>query len=397
MKHRGARAADGRTGDGAGLLCETPRKLLARDLARVDLQASSSHLAAICLFLPPEPEAAAAARAAIEARVHNLDIVPLRWRTPVTHDDVLGAQARTTRPLFEQLVVDMGPGNVRERMRTAAGAIEKALREFGRSAALLSCSATSVVYKALLSSDELGAYFDDLRDPSFASRFALFHQRFSTNSSPSWRLVQPFRHIAHNGEINTITGNRAWMNARGIATVPGVSDSYDFNTNLDAMVGAGYRVDDAVDILLAPAIGMDEPRLRAYYDAHLPTVEPWDGPAAMVFADGDTIGAALDRTGLRPLRYCRTASQKVLCASESRHRRFRRRSRYDARTPRPGGGGSSFASHRRSGRYRPVSSGTPRTRGLSRGRAQLAFSTPRSRRTRRRRRRRASASLRLHA
>lgn len=317
MKHRGARAADGRTGDGAGILCETPRKLLARELARVDLQASSSHLAAICLFLPREPEAAAAARAAIEARVHALDVVPLHWRTPGTHADVLGAHARSTRPLFEQLVVDMGPGNVRERMRTAAGSIEKTLRDFGRSAALLSCSATSVVYKALLSSDELGAYFDDLRDPEFASRFALFHQRFSTNSAPSWRLVQPFRHIAHNGEINTITGNRAWMNARGIPTLPGASDSYDFNTNVDAMVGAGYRVDAAVDLLLAPAIAADEPRLRAYYDAHVPTVEPWDGPAAMVFADADTIGAALDRTGLRPLRWCRTAANKVLCASEA--------------------------------------------------------------------------------
>ncbi len=315
--HRGARAADGRTGDGAGMLCETPRKLLARELERADLQAPSSHLAAICLFLPREADAAAAARAAIESRVHALDVTPLRWRTPGTHDDVLGAQARSSRPNCEQLIVDMGPGNVRERMRSAARAIEKTLREFGPTASLLSCSATSVVYKALLSSDELGAYFDDLRDPLFVSRFALFHQRFSTNSSPSWRLVQPFRHIAHNGEINTITGNRAWLAARGIATSPGVSDSYDFNTAVDAMVGAGYRVDDAVDILLAPAIDPRDARLRAYYDAHVPTVEPWDGPAAIVFADGDTIGAALDRTGLRPLRWCRTAANKVLCASEA--------------------------------------------------------------------------------
>ena len=317
MMHRGARAADGRTGDGAGILCETPRKLLLRELARVDLQATSNHLAAICLFLPREPDAAAAARAAIEGRVHALDVTPLRWRTPGTHEEILGAQARSTRPSFEQLIVDMGPGNVRERMRIVAGMIEKSLREYGRSAALLSCSATSVVYKALLSSDELGAYFDDLRDEEFASRFALFHQRFSTNSSPSWRLVQPFRHIAHNGEINTITGNRAWLEARGVKTYPGASDSYDFNTAVDTMVGSGYRVDEGVDMLLAPAIDASDARLRAYYDAHVPTVEPWDGPAAIVFADGDTIGAALDRTGLRPLRWCRTASNKILCASEA--------------------------------------------------------------------------------
>ena len=317
MAHRGARAADGRTGDGAGILSETPRKLLARELARHDLRSSASHLAAICVFLPREPDAAAAARAIIEARVHSVDVTPLRWRSPGTHDEILGLQALATRPVFEQLLVDMGPGNVRERMRTAARMIERALREFGPSAALLSCSATSVVYKALLSSDELAAYFDDLRDPAFASRFALFHQRFSTNSAPAWRLVQPFRHVAHNGEINTITGNRAWLEARGVKTAQGASDSYDFNTAVDAMVGAGYRVDEAVDMLLAPAIDERDARLRAYYDAHVPTVEPWDGPAAMVFADGDTIGAALDRTGLRPLRWCRTAGSKVLCASEA--------------------------------------------------------------------------------
>ena len=317
MMHRGARAADGRTGDGAGILCETPRKLLARELALVDLRASQNHLAAICLFLPREPDAAAAARAAIEGRVHSIDVTPLRWRTPGTHEEILGEQARTTRPIFEQLIVDMGPGNVRERMRTAARMIEKTLREFGPSSALLSCSATSVVYKALLSSDELGAYFDDLRDEQFMSRFALFHQRFSTNSAPSWRLVQPFRHIAHNGEINTIMGNRAWLEARGIKSTPGASDSYDFNTAVDTMVGSGYRVDEGVDMLLAPAIESSDARLKAYYDAHVPTVEPWDGPAAIVFADGDTIGAALDRTGLRPLRWCRTASNKVLCASEA--------------------------------------------------------------------------------
>ena len=316
MMHRGARAADGRTGDGAGILCETPRKLLARELEKADLHAPAPHLAAIVVFLPLDSAIAAAARAEIEHIVRLLDVTPLRWRVPGTDDAMLGEQARLTRPAFEQLIVDMGPGNVRERMRNVARMIEKALPGFG-SASLVSASATSVVYKGLLSSDELGSYFDDLRDPLFASRFALFHQRYSTNSSPAWRLVQPFRHIAHNGEINTITGNRTWLAARGIRTVSGSSDSHDFNVAVDAMVGAGYRVDDAVDLMLSPAIGRDDQWLRAYYDAHITTVEPWDGPAAIVFADGDTIGAALDRAGLRPLRWCRTASNKVLCSSEA--------------------------------------------------------------------------------
>jgi glutamate synthase domain-containing protein 2/glutamate synthase domain-containing protein 1/glutamate synthase domain-containing protein 3 len=316
MVHRGARAADGRTGDGAGILCETPRALFARELAAVDLHAPPNHIAAIGAFLPTEPVAAAAARAAIEAACRAVDVTPLRWRVPPADDESLGKHARGSKPAFEQLIVDTGPGNARERMRVAARAIERALRDFPL-ASLLSASATSVVYKALISSDELASYFADLRDSLFASRFALFHQRFSTNSSPAWRLVQPFRHIAHNGEFNTLTGNRAWLEARGIRTSPGASDSFEFNVGVDAMVGAGYRVDEAVDLMLAPAIDAGDDRLRAYYDAHLPTVEPWDGPAAIVFADGDVVGAALDRTGLRPLRWCRTAANKVLCASEA--------------------------------------------------------------------------------
>ncbi len=145
----------------------------------------------------------------------------------------------------------------------------------------------------------------------------MFHQRFSTNTSPQWRLVQPFNYIAHNGEINTITGNRAWMQARGVPVRPWASDSLNFNTAVDAMLGAGYRIDEAVDMMLSPSVEPSDDRLRAYYDAHIPTVEPWDGPAAIVFADGDTVGAALDRSGFRPLRWCRTASDKVLAASET--------------------------------------------------------------------------------
>ncbi len=317
MAHRGARAADGRTGDGAGILCETPRALFMRELAASHIRVPERHLAAICLFMPRDDDDAQAIRAQIEAAVRFAEISPLRWRRPAVVPAVLGEFARRTAPAYEQLLVDMGPGNVRERMRVVRRAIARTLRDLGSSATLVSASPTTVVYKALLSSTELGAYFDDLRDPVFASRFAAFHQRFSTNTSPQWRLVQPFNYIAHNGEINTVTGNRAWMQARGIVSQRGASDSLEFDTGLDAMLGAGYRIDEAIDLMLAPAIDPDDARLRAYYDAHIPTVEPWDGPAAMVFADGDTIGAALDRSGFRPLRWCRTASGKVLAASEA--------------------------------------------------------------------------------
>ncbi len=316
MVHRGARASDGRTGDGAGLMIETPRALLIRELPAMSRRVPERHLAAIALFLPFDPEEATGLRAQIEAAVYATEVKPLVWRRPKIDPEVLGEHARATRPLYEQLLVDMGPGNVRERMRQVRRNIIRTLRDTS-GAALVSASPDTVIYKGLLSSNELGSYFADLRDPAFTSRYAVFHQRFSTNTSPMWRLVQPFNLIAHNGEINTITGNRAWMRARGIHPIRGASDSLDFDTALDAMIGAGYRIDEAIDFMLAPAIGAADDRLRAYYDSHVPTVEPWDGPAAIIFTDGDVVGAALDRNGFRPLRWCRTESGKVLCASEA--------------------------------------------------------------------------------
>ena len=316
MEHRGARAADGRTGDGAGILMETPRALLQRDLAAAHVRVPEQHLAAVCVFLPRDEDAAAMVRGRIEHAVRGEGVAPMRWRIPPVDPTVLGVQAAAAAPSYEQLLVDVGPGNARERMRAVRRAVIRVLREDGDVATLVSASPTTVVYKGLLSSSELGAYFADLRDPACASRFAVFHQRFSTNTAPSWRLVQPFGIVAHNGEIDTITGNRAWMRARGVVSPRGASDSLEFDVALDAMVGAGYRVDEAVDLMLSPAIGDDE-RLRAYYDAHVPTVEPWDGPAAIVFAEGDRVGAALDRSGFRPLRWCRTASNTVLAASEA--------------------------------------------------------------------------------
>ncbi len=316
MEHRGARAADGRTGDGAGILLETPRALFQHELSALHVRIPEQHLAAVCVFLPRDEDLAAAMRARIESAIRNEQVKPMRWRVPIVDPAVLGAQAAAAAPSYEQLLVDMGPGNARERMRAVRRGVIRALRSEGDVATLVSASATTVVYKGLLSSSELGAYFADLQDPACASRFAVFHQRFSTNTAPSWRLVQPFGIIAHNGEIDTITGNRAWMRARGVLSPRGASDSLEFDVALDAMIGSGYRVDEAVDLMLAPAID-DDDRLRAYYDAHVPTVEPWDGPAAIVFAEGDRIGAALDRSGFRPMRWCRTESGKVLAASEA--------------------------------------------------------------------------------
>ncbi len=318
MAHRGARAADGKTGDGAGVMLDTPRALFGRDLAVNGIHVDEASVAAIGVFLPLAQARATALRFAIEQAARSVGLQPLRWRTPPINAEALGEYALRTQPQYQQLIVDIGKGDRAHRMRRAYASVGKALATFKDPvAALVSAAAGSVVYKALLSSDDLAGYYADLRDPLCRSRFALFHQRFSTNTSPSWRLVQPFRHIAHNGEFNTIDGNRAWLRARGIDVGVGGSDSHDFNIAVDAMLDGGYTIGDAVDLLLGAAVEPEDDRLQAYYDAHLPTVEHWDGPAAIVFYHMGLLGAALDRSGFRPLRWCRTQSGKVLAASEA--------------------------------------------------------------------------------
>jgi glutamate synthase domain-containing protein 2/glutamate synthase domain-containing protein 3/glutamate synthase domain-containing protein 1 len=318
MAHRGARAADGRTGDGAGIMLDTPRALFARDLEAAGMHVESDRIAAVGVFLPPAQAPATAVRFAVERAVRSVGMAPLRWRTPPVNEDALGAYARQTQPKYQQLLVDAGRGERAHRMRVAYAAIEKAMAGFDDPAAALICaSGGSVVYKAMLSSDDLARYFDDLRDPLCVSRFAVFHSRFSTNTSASWRLVQPFRHIAHNGEFNTVEGNRAWLRARGVAVPEGSSDSHDFNIAADALLEGGYTIDDAIDLLLGAAVEPGDDRLQAYYDAHLPTVEHWDGPAAIVFYHKGTLGVALDRSGFRPVRWCSTRDGKFLAASEA--------------------------------------------------------------------------------
>jgi glutamate synthase domain-containing protein 2/glutamate synthase domain-containing protein 1/glutamate synthase domain-containing protein 3 len=318
MAHRGARAADGKSGDGAGILLETPRALFARDLEANGLRVDHETLAGIGVFLPQHEPRAKAIRIAVERAAASIGLRGLWWRTPPVRSQALGPIARESEPTYQQLIVDAGAGDRASRMRHAYAAVERAIAAFeDGAAALVSASASSIVYKALLSSDELTHYFADLDDAEFVSRFAVFHQRFSTNTSASWRMVQPFRHVAHNGEFNTISGNRAWLRARGIAVTPGASDSHDFNTALEALLDAGYRVDDAIDLLLGAAVDAQDDRLRAYYDAHLPTIEHWDGPAAIAFYHAGLVGAALDRSGFRPLRWCRTADGKILVASEA--------------------------------------------------------------------------------
>ena len=313
VRHRGALAADRRTGDGAGVLLPIAAALVPGPwcgLAQV--------------FLRDER-----ARAGIESACEREGIATAGWRRVPVDPEALGETARASLPLIEQLVLlrplglhaeeaELRAYRARRRAEAVAGAY------------VVSLSFRSVTYKALCAADQLGAFYPDLRDRSLEVPFAIFHQRFSTNTSPSWERAQPFRLLCHNGEINAIDGNVRAM--RGRAAQPGLgdeplghvldeagSDSALLDNALELLVRGGRDVRHAAAMLLPRAWQNDaelEPEVAAFHRYHAGLVEPWDGPAAVVFTDGRVVGAALDRNGLRPLRVA-TAGSFVACASEA--------------------------------------------------------------------------------
>ena len=307
MQHRGAVAGDRRTGDGAGILMPIPPALVPGlwcGLATVFLRAGS-------------------ARAAIEDACLTAGLDLGGWRRVPVRADALGAEARAAMPDIEQLVL-VRPFGVDgdEAERRAYRALRRAQSVDG--AYVASLSFRTVVYKALCAADQLASVFPDLGDPALAVRFAIFHQRFSTNTSPSWERAQPFRLLCHNGEINTIDGNIAAMRARaaeiGEVLDLGGSDSALLDNAFELLVRNGRDARHALQMLVPPAWQNDASLSgaeRAFHDHHAALVEPWDGPAALVFTDGRIVGAALDRNGLRPLRYAVSAGGLVACASEA--------------------------------------------------------------------------------
>ncbi len=307
MQHRGAVAADRRTGDGAGVLMPIPPALVPGPWCGL-----------ATVFFRDET-----ARPAIEQACKESGLDLGGWRRVPVRADALGAEARAAMPDIEQLVLVRPFGiDGEEAERRAYRALRRAQLVDG--AYIASLSFRTVVYKALCAADQLAAVFPDLDDPALAVRFAIFHQRFSTNTSPSWERAQPFRLLCHNGEINTIEGNVAAMRARtgevgDVLDLAG-SDSALLDNAFELLVRSGRDARHALQMLIPPAWQHDEslPRAqRAFHDHHAALVEPWDGPAALVFTDGRVVGAALDRNGLRPLRYAVTAGGLVACASEA--------------------------------------------------------------------------------
>src|ERR1700683_4669373 len=337
MAHRGGVDADGCSGDGAGLLVALPKAFF-RKAARADGVELPDEFAVGMVFLQRGQEAQAID--AIRAAVAKFDLSFLGWRTVPSNPSILGPRSRDSLPLVRQCFIaprgrscDLrSPGLESSSFELRVFQLRQELETIAASGYYCSLSSRTIVYKGLLTPEQLASFYPDLSDPEFASAFVVFHQRYSTNTQPSWSLAQPFRFVAHNGEINTISSNRRWFQARG-ATLrhqlrlsknanllqPGMSDSASFDNALEALVRRGSSIAESALRLVPPAWEHDEhldPRLRQFLANSAPKQEPWDGPAALIFTDGNFIGAKLDRNGLRPLRYTLTSDGLLVVGSE---------------------------------------------------------------------------------
>ncbi len=337
LEHRGAVGSDAGTGDGAGIVTQIPDAFL-RAVAGFDLPPMGRYAVGMS-FLPLDEDERASLKTAIARLATEEGLAVLGWRDVPTDPEHLGALARDAAPAFEQLFVESvhtddkgAPLGGIELDRLTFRLRKRAERELG--AYFPSLSARSLVYKGMVTTLQLEPFYPDLSDERFASRLALVHSRYSTNTFPSWPLAQPFRMIAHNGEINTVQGNRNWMRARqsqlesGLLgdlrplfpiVSEGASDSASFDEVVELLTLGGRSLPHAIMMMVPEAwenqVDID-PTRRAFYEFHSMLMEPWDGPAALVFTDGTLVGATLDRNGLRPGRFLVTDDGLVVLASE---------------------------------------------------------------------------------
>jgi glutamate synthase (NADPH/NADH) large chain len=329
LNHRGAAGAEPDTGDGAGILVQPPDRLY-RAVLPFELPPAGAYATGIA-FLPRDD--ADATVAAVEKILDDEGFTVLGWRDVPIAADVPGASARAVLPAFRQVFVarDGAAGDALERHVYAA----RKRVEHNSDAYFPSLSTRVVVYKGMLTPDQLQPFYADLQDDRFESALCLVHSRFSTNTFPSWPLAHPYRMLAHNGEINTVQGNENWMRAReGVMQsdvlpgslerifpicTPGASDTARFDEALELLNMAGRRLHHAILMMIPEAWENHEsmdPARKAFYRYHASLMEPWDGPASIAFTDGTVIGAVLDRNGLRPSRYWVTDDDIVIMASE---------------------------------------------------------------------------------
>ncbi len=341
LAHRGALDADAKTGDGAGILVQVPHAFFAREVQRLGLRLPRpDELAVAMVFLPREEGRAAQARRILEHRAQGRGMHILGWRQVPLDTSVLGDKALSTCPRIEQLLVvparPMTGEEYEQALYLARKEVERDLVKEGLDDCYIpSFSYRRLVYKGLLVAKQLRGLYLDLQDPMFQSALAIFHQRYSTNTFPTWPLAQPMRMLAHNGEINTLRGNENWMRAREPELhsstwgediellkpiiVPGGSDSAMLDNVLEALALSGRDILHAMLMLVPEAwerMPDLDPTWRDFYEYHACLMEPWDGPAALAFTDGAKVGACLDRNGLRPLRYKILDDGLVIAGSE---------------------------------------------------------------------------------
>jgi glutamate synthase (NADPH/NADH) large chain len=345
LEHRGAVGADPRAGDGAGILVQIPHKFFVKVADKLGFKLPKPGDYAVGqLFMPRDPDWRQVNRDIYAQTIKRMGMTLLGWRDVPTDNSSLGESVKPTEPVHQQVFIGRGKKSMSEDdferrlyilRKSVSAAIYK--RHERRLAGYypVSLSCRTVVYKGMFLADQLGKYYPDLHDPDFESALALVHQRFSTNTFPTWSLAHPYRMIAHNGEINTLRGNNNWMAARQASvssdlfgddieklwpiSYEGQSDTACFDNALEFLVQGGYSLAHAMMMMIPEAWAgnplMDEER-RSFYEYHAALMEPWDGPAAIAFTNGRQIGATLDRNGLRPARYLVTRDDRIVMASE---------------------------------------------------------------------------------
>ena len=347
LDHRGAVGADKLMGDGAGILIQIPDALYREEMSKQGVQLPPlGEYGVGMVFLPQEHASRLACEQEMERAIKAEGQVLLGWRdVPVNRDMPMSPTVREKEPLMRQIFIGRGSDvivqDALERKlyvirKTASSNIQALGLKHSKEYYVPSMSSRTVIYKGLLLADQVGTYYNDLTDERCVSALGLVHQRFSTNTFPEWPLAHPYRFVAHNGEINTVKGNYNWMKAReGVMSSPvlgndlqklypisfaGQSDTATFDNCLELLTMSGYPISQAVMMMIPEPwenhTMMDE-RRRAFYEYHAAMLEPWDGPASIVFTDGRQIGATLDRNGLRPSRYCITDDDLVIMGSES--------------------------------------------------------------------------------
>jgi len=344
LAHRGACGCDAETGDGAGVLIQIPHKFFAKETASLGftLPPPGEYGVAMC-FLPVERQQRLVCEGLVEKIIREEGLTTLGWRDTPVEGDAIGRVARASQPYIQQLFVARPAGMnadeferklyvVRKRAESQVAHSDMRDKNFFY---IPSFSARTIVYKGLLLAHQIGEFYAELLDPDTVSAMCLVHQRFSTNTFPTWQLAHPFRYICHNGEINTVRGNANWMNARqGVMTSPlfddfkkllpviqpGVSDSATLDNAVELLTMTGRSLPHVMAMLMPEAwdghTTMSEEK-KAFYEYHASLMEPWDGPAAVAFTDGKMIGATLDRNGLRPARYLITKDGLLVMASET--------------------------------------------------------------------------------